>query len=371
MRTRSVAAVALAVVGFIVLALVLLAVTTYMLAFLGAATFLYAAALALIPLAIVMLGIRWIDRWEPEPRGALVFAFLWGAAASIAIALVFDLGVQLLSDLAGIGEGFETLFFSLVVQAPVVEEMAKGLGILIIFWSLRRHFDGPVDGLVYGAMVAVGFAFTENIQYFGLALAGAEGAGDVGQVFVLRGLISPFAHVMFTACTGIIIGFAARSSSKPGMLAWFVPGLIPAIVLHAFWNGATLFVRDFYSYYFTVQVPLFLVGLAIVLFLRQQEQALTRRHLAEYAAVGWFSAEEVALLSTGAGRRKGIAWARRHGLGSVYQRFTRDATRLAFARNRVVLGRERIGAHGDEAEMLAEIAAVRAALAQLPPLPRP
>src|SRR5690606_25773553 len=118
--------------------------------------------------------IRWIDRWEPEPPGALVFAFLWGAAASIAIALLFDVGAQIVGAVMGIDGGFPSLLLGLVVQAPLVEEFGKGLGLLLLFWVVRRQFDGPVDGVVYGAMIAVGFAFIENIQYFGLAIGDAQ-----------------------------------------------------------------------------------------------------------------------------------------------------------------------------------------------------
>lgn len=352
----------LAVAGYIVLSIVLVAVVIYMLAFLGPIAFVIAAVLALVPLSIVLVGIRWIDRWEPEPRGALVFAFLWGAAASIAIALLFDLGVQTISSIVGIGDSFWSLFLGLVVQAPIVEEFGKGLGLLLLFWAVRRHFDGPVDGIVYGAMIAVGFAFTENIQYFGLALGEAQGLGDVGEIFLMRGLMSPFAHVMFTACTGMAIGFAARRASSASIAGWFLLGLIPAILLHAFWNGAALFVTNFYAYYFFVQLPLFIVGFVIVYLLRRQERVVTRRHLEEYAAVGWFTPQEVELLSTGAGRREGTAWARSHGIEKAFRSFAYNATRLAFARHRIVLGRDRAEASYDEARLLEGVVQARAAM---------
>jgi RsiW-degrading membrane proteinase PrsW (M82 family) len=347
----------------VVLTLVLLLVLAYLLAYLGPVALVVAAILAVIPLAIVLLGIRWIDRWEPEPRGALGFAFLWGAGASIAIALIFDLGVQLVAAFAGVGtDTFGALFLSLVVQAPIVEEVGKGLGLLVLFWVVKRQFDGPVDGVVYGAMVAVGFAFVENIQYFGLAIGEAQSPGDIAEIFVLRGLMSPFAHVMFTACTGIIVGLAARRATRTSIVGWFALALVPAVLLHALWNGSALFVADFYAYYAAVQVPLFALGCFIVWSLRRQERAITRRHLAEYAAVGWFTGDEVDMLSSGAGRRAAATWARRHGLGQPFSDFAHSATRLAFARHRIVLGRDRTEAHHDEAELLAKLVESRAAM---------
>src|SRR3546814_11343121 len=98
--------------------------------------------------------------------------------------------------------------FSAIVQAPVVEEVAKGLGVFLIYLAARRSFNGPVDGIVYGALVGAGFAFTENIQYFAVSLL-EGGMGEVTMTFFLRAVLSPFAHVMSTAMPGFEIGRAS------------------------------------------------------------------------------------------------------------------------------------------------------------------
>src|SRR5699024_8380816 len=90
--------------------------------------------------------------------------------------------------------------------APLVEETAKGLGVLVIFLRWRRHVDGPVDGLVYAATVATGFAVVEDVLYLAQAHAYGDG-GAVATVFALRALFSPFAHLMFTACIGLALGW--------------------------------------------------------------------------------------------------------------------------------------------------------------------
>jgi len=360
---RSPGLTAVGVVGIALIALVTLAVVAYLIAGLGPVAFGVGGIMALVPLAVVFVGVHWIDRWEPEPRGILVFAFLWGAGASVAIALIA--GVQLDKILAALG-GDETTsqFLAAVVQAPIVEEGAKGLGLLLIFWFARKHFDGPIDGLVYAAWVAGGFAFTENILYFGVQLLTAGGVdGSLVEIFVARGIMSPFAHVMFTAFTGIALGFAARRSSALGGVGVFLLGLIPAMLLHGFWNGSLYFVSDFYVYYALVQFPIFVSGVFVVLFLRRQEAKLTHDRLSEYAAVGWFNRDEINALATGAGRRRSQAWANQRGVGRVMRHYTRDATRLAFTRQRLVTGRASIGAEADEAALLASIVASRAALA--------
>lgn len=359
-RRSNAALVVAAVIGFIVLALVMLFVIAYLFVGLGPTGVVIGGVLALVPLSIVFWGIRWIDRWEPEPRGALVFAFLWGAGVSVLIALIVDAEIQNVIAAAGLGE-FGAEFFGAAIQAPVVEEVGKGIGILLLFFAVRRHFDGPVDGIVYGAWVAGGFAFTENILYFGSALL-ESGAGGTAEVFFIRGIMSPFAHVMFTAFTGAAIGFAAQ---RPG---WFrgvvalVIGLIPAILLHAFWNGVLFFVSDFYGYYLLVQVPMFLIAVWLVVLLRRQERRITFERLSEYAAVGWFHPDEVAMLSSPGGRRSAMAWARSHGVGPLMKAFIRDATRLAYARQRILGDRDTIGAQADEAVLLQHVAASRHAL---------
>ena len=61
------------------------------------------------------------------------------------------------------------------VVAPVTEEAAKGLFILLLLWFRRNELDGILDGIVYAGMVGIGFAFTENILYLAAAYIGSDG----------------------------------------------------------------------------------------------------------------------------------------------------------------------------------------------------
>jgi RsiW-degrading membrane proteinase PrsW (M82 family) len=351
------------IIGIVLASAVGLAVAGYLGIALGFSTLAVTTLLALVPLVLVLLAIRWVDRWEPEPRWALWFAFLWGAAVSVAIALLVDLGVQVAVAIVGGGATTDEAVQA-VVQAPIVEEVAKGIGVLLIYAFSRSHFDGPVDGLVYAATVAAGFAFTENILYFGVALI--EGGGqELGTTFVVRGIFSPFAHVLFTACTGIAIGMAARRGGGGRTIGWFLLGLTAAILLHAFWNGSLAF-ADAFALYFTVQVPIFIGAILLAVFLRRQELRIIRRALAEYAAAGWFSAEEVDGLSTSSGRRMALAWARAQQPPRTEQvrRFIADATRLAFTRHALVTGRADVRRLADERVLLEAVAADRRAIAR-------
>ncbi len=364
--SRSKAVVLLGVVGVVTLSIVALGVAGYLVLGLGGDAVALGGLMALIPLSIVFFGARWIDRWEPEPRLAVLFAFLWGAAVAVVIALVVGGGIDPVIALIAHGNDFAYQFIGAAIQAPLVEESAKGLGLLVIFLVARKHFDGPVDGVVYAAWVAGGFAFTENILYFGTKLldAGTAFSPDVAFIFFVRGVMSPFAHVMFTMFTGLALGLAARRGlGALGATGFFLVGLIPAILMHALWNGALFFVNDFFGYYAIVQFPLFVLAIVLVRFLRGQESKLTFDRLTEYASVGWFSHDEIPALATPRGRRQAMEWARRNGRRDAMKRYIRDATTLAFTRQRIITGRGGIGATADEATMLSAIVESRRALA--------
>jgi protease PrsW len=351
-----------ALVAFILLGITGLLVAGFLVVSLGTGAVAIAGFMALIPLAVVVLGIRWIDRWEPEPRGLLIFAFLWGAVSSIFLALLASVIVEMAQQDLDLGDA-ERDFLGGVIQAPVVEEFAKGFGVLLIFLVARKYFDGPVDGVVYAGTIAAGFAFTENVLYFGREIVeGGTISGAIG-IFIVRGVMSPFAHVMFTICTGIAIGIATRRTGAFGGIVAFFIGLIPAMLLHALWNGATYVVGDdFLIYYVLVQVPLFIGAIVLVVQLRKAETRTTRERLSEYAAAGWYNPDEIVALATPAGRRQAMAWARARGLGVVMKGYIVDSTKLAFIRQRLVSGRAAEGAQVEEAAMLAAIVARRGPL---------
>ena len=338
-RRASTGTVVWASIGIVVGALAVILVLVYLATFLGAAALGVCLVLALVPLTLVILAVRWIDRWEPEPHPALWFAFLWGAGVSVVTALVFDLGVQIAVASSG-AESPGGSFMSAVVQAPLVEEVAKGFGLLLLFWVIRAQFNGPIDGVVYAAMIAAGFAFSENIQYFGVAML-EGGIGTLGVTFLLRGVLSPFAHVLFTACTGFAIGVAARRATGSRYLGTVLIGLVAAVLLHALWNGAFFFLtteESLVGYYFLIQFPMFLCAILTMVLLRRHEERLTRQWLGDYASVGWFTPAEVDMLATSRGRRQARAWANAQPQQRrlAMNRFIVDASRLASVRHRLV-----------------------------------
>ncbi len=355
---RSTGLLALTVGGGALVFLSLFLVVPFLLANTGVGGFMVGFVLSLVPLSAVLLAVYLIDRWEPEPKRLLFFAFTWGAAVSIAVTLLiqpfFVLTFQF-SDVADVRT------FMATVQAPVVEEFAKSLGLLMILLLARKHFDGPVDGVVFAFTIAGGFAFTENILYFGRAIAESANPGtDLAQVFLLRGVMSPFAHAIFTGTTGLIMGFASRRWHSGASVLAFVIGLIPAMLLHNRWNSMA---AGFLAEYIMIQVPIFLLAVVGIILLRVAENRLTRQRLMEYSAAGWFSPAEVELLATPRGRRTALQWAAGYNRRPQMKAFLHSATRLAFTRQRILSGRDVRLHQLEEQQQLQRILALRGAVA--------
>ena len=174
---------------------------------------------ACVPLAIVLPTFAWLDRVEPEPRSSRLHAILWGATVAVTVALIVN---TIVGGLLG-----ETV--AAVLSAPLIEEAMKGLGIV---WAIRRReVDGVSDGVVYAGWVALGFAVVEDMSYF--ALASDQGA--FVPTFVIRALLTPFAHPLFTFWTGLAIGLAVRAG-KP-LFPRVLWGYALAVASHAAWNG--------------------------------------------------------------------------------------------------------------------------------------
>lgn len=351
-RPRNVRMTAAIVVGIAICAIAVLWVIAYLVSVLGVVGVVLNGLLALVPLVAVLAVVRWVDRWEPEPFVARAFAFLWGAGVSIFAALAVDETLNLYSHHLGVSR---SQLFMITVQSPIVEEVAKGIGVLLLFLIAQRTFDGPVDGVVYAATIAAGFAFVENIQYFGLALRDG-GDTDLAYTFYVRGVLSPFAHLTFTSCTGIALGYAARGRRSVGRtIGLFLGGLALAIGLHAGFNlGSALSENGAFFFYLIVEIPIFaLVGVFVVL-ARRRDAQLTYQTLTMYAQAGWFTPAEVDLLGTSGGRRQALLWARDRGPEArrAMRRFIRDATALAYTRQQILSDHGRARAQRDELRLL-------------------
>lgn len=337
-QRRGVLAPVIGLIGVAICGLIVLGIVTNSV---GAGGVIVGALCAMLPVVPVVATFLWIDRWEPEPPRLLLFAFLWGACVAAMSAILINSGAVLVAEQL-LGTGTADLLGAVLV-APVVEEAVKGAFLVGLLVFRRREIDGIIDGIVYAGLVAAGFAFTENILYIGRAFAEEQMAGPVVGVLLVRGVLSPFAHPLFTAMTGIAVGLVAPSRHVAVRVLAVALGYAAAVCLHALWNYSASLGSggEFFAVYGVVMVPLFLAVVVLVLWSRRREQQTVAAELPGFAQAGWIAQSEVPLLASMAGRQRWKGAVRRRSgkrVARAVGAYQAAVTELAFLRRRIARG---------------------------------
>ena len=274
----------------------------------------FLAILCIVPLAIVVSVLLFIDRFEPEPLGMKLAALAWGGGVSIFFGIMGNEFVQY-SVTEQTGDEVQGMIFSVVVGAPVVEELLKGLGVLVIVWARRTHISSAIDGLVYAGFAACGFLVVEDFTYFVRAVLTD---GDLGQMFFQRVVMGVFGHVMYTSCMGWATGWAVtRARSAAAGCGAVALGWFTGMLLHATWNGtAVLSGGDdelFDTFYIFIHVPLFLLWFLFIALAMKRERRDAAAGLMPYVAQGWIVPSEIQMVCDPRSRRAALAWASNGG----------------------------------------------------------
>lgn len=306
---------------------------------------------AVVPVPIYLALVLWIDRYESEPLWMLATAFFWGAVVAVFVAFVFNtvssVAVAVMTESMEAGEAFGA-----VISAPFVEEAAKGFILLLLFFK-KDEFDGVLDGVVYAAMVGLGFAMTENIQYYGRAVL-EGGGGGLTAVFILRGTMAPFSHPLFTSMTGIGLGLARQSHNSAVKIVAPVGGLVLAIAMHSIWNGSAVLFGGlgFLVSYAIIMFPAFVITLVVIFLALRREGRVVREFLHPDFHGGMLTLQEYTQLCSVRGRMGASFRALSRG-GFAHWRTSRQANQiaseLAFHRSRVARGISSHDAHELEA----------------------
>jgi len=261
----------------------------------GIITALVATVVAFIPAMIYVLPLIWLDRYDPEPLWLLALAFAWGALIAVLVSFFVNTGIGIGVAVAVGGQEGAILgdVIGSVISAPVVEEASKGVGLLLLLIFFRRYFDDILDGIVFAGVIALGFATVENVLYYGRALA-MSGLPALVVLMVLRGIMSPFAHVTFTAMTGIGVGIARESHNTFVKILFPILGYIGAVLLHAFWNGMAVFFgfEIFLVGYFILEIPFFLIFVGFSLYIMWRQNRILKEMLAIDVARGLIPEED-------------------------------------------------------------------------------
>ncbi|MBB5963437.1 PrsW family intramembrane metalloprotease [Planomonospora venezuelensis] len=274
--------------------------------------FFIALTLALAPVPVLLAAVLALDRMEPEPRSNLVFAFGWGAGVAVLVAGVINsLNLLYIGQAAAI-EYADARNLTATFGAPVVEETMKGLVLLGLLRFRRAELDGPTDGVIYASMVGLGFAMSENVSYYVAALD-ETGAQGLAVTVVIRGILSPFAHPLFTSMIGVAVAYAAQRHG-PGRAGVIAAGWIGAMLLHGIWNGFA----SYLGFAGLALAYLLLMAVLVVLIMvvvrdRRRIVGLIQSYLPAYQPTGLVAPYDVHMLSSLPGRRQARQWARTHG----------------------------------------------------------
>jgi RsiW-degrading membrane proteinase PrsW (M82 family) len=201
-------------------------------------------------LAIVPLAALWfLDRRERETPWLFAAAFLWGASIATALAVPLNTAFFYAVD-AWVAQNpmvtevlgpDATRMLAAPVSAPIVEESAKAAGVMLLFWLLRAEFDNMRDGLVYGALVGVGFNWLEAALYVASGFA-ETGVVPYGAQLGLRYALFGFGgHAMFTGLFGAFLGLALQTRRRWLRVLAPIAGFAIAVAMHMLNNALPLF----------------------------------------------------------------------------------------------------------------------------------
>ena len=300
---------------------------------------------ALVPTLLYAGLVLSFDRYEREPWQNLLGAFGWGAVIATLFSIILSGAAQgLLTAILGAESGGQ---LALTVGVPIIEESLKGLALLGLLLLYRDEFDGVLDGLIYGALIGLGFAMTENIIYLGQAYINGGIAG-LGQLFLAREAFGGLGHALYTGTTGAAVGWA-RARYGRGVLRFVVPigGWGLAVAQHSLWNYGATRLADFsggapnFLDLVAIQTALFILPGLTGLFLIARrsghaESAILHEQLAEEVAGGILAPDEFALLSSSRQRHLALLTAFRHGglrRWSLQQQFFQTAAELALCKH--------------------------------------
>jgi RsiW-degrading membrane proteinase PrsW (M82 family) len=168
----------------------------------------------------------YLDRREHESPLLLAGAALWGAVVGASMSLVFNNTlygylVHLAKQSGGKILGISAETFTSVLASPVVEEAIKGVAILVLFWLLRSEVKDLRDGMLYGAMVGLGF----NATQYSIFLLDAYAYSGIPPFLPLAALqfvfLSVNGHFIYSALFGA--GFGLARQTRNPYLKWIAP----------------------------------------------------------------------------------------------------------------------------------------------------
>lgn len=325
---------------------------------------------ALIPTTFYVLFVWWLDRYEKEPPWLLTLAFLWGAIPAAIFSVLMELALDVPISAIGGGSLVANLA-SVSLGAPLIEESAKGVALIGLVIIFRHEFDDVMDGIVYGAMIGFGFAFSENLFGYFIPILTEQGIGSGLANIFLRTIVFGFNHAFWTGITGAAVGYARLARTRARRLWIPFCGWAAAVLAHAIHNAGAALVEQTSCLSLGVSLVVDWGGLLLLLIIAalvlRKERQWIERGLLEEVRQGALSPEEFDLLRS-SGQRMWVRW---HAWGQGGRAAYRDVGRYYQTATELAFTKQHLRSLGDEGGNLAEVNRLRQVLAARRALARP
>ena len=217
----------------------------------------------ILPSILIILFFVYSDKFK-EPRGEIIKVFIYGILITIPAYFLNTYISDFFYNNTRVSEG---LISSFLTAAPVEEGLK--LGVLYYFVYKMKDFNEPIDGIVYGVTVSLGFATLENLYYVYLLADYFETTSMA--LAVIRSFSAVPAHAVF----GIFMGyfFMKYAFIKKGDNLFFA--FVVPFVLHGCYNLFT-------TSNFFVSLGLILISWIIALRLFSRLKKTQKRKRREY-----------------------------------------------------------------------------------------
>ena len=180
--------------------------------------------ITIVPSLIILSFFFFSDKFK-EPKQTIAIVFFLGILICLPAGIINDFMYETFND----GSDFSERLSSSFLSAAWSEELLKF--IILYFIVLRRNeFNEPMDGIVYGVTVSLGFATFENYDY---VFYWAEEWGiDPYQMAVWRSYSAVPMHGLMGCIMGFYFGMYAFTANKKYLvLCLFIP-----FIIHGFYN---------------------------------------------------------------------------------------------------------------------------------------
>lgn len=180
--------------------------------------------IAVTPGIALAMGLYLTDRYDREPVKLLLKLFLFGMLSAVPTIIV----ERFLSNI-NILPGILSIAWTTYIVAGFTEEYFKRLVVMRVAYN-HSAFDEKLDGIIYCAYSALGFATVENIMY---VVSGYDADPYIGWY---RGLLSVPAHMLFAITMGYYLSLAKFSPDQENCKRNFTLSLVVPMLFHGTFN---------------------------------------------------------------------------------------------------------------------------------------